>query len=581
MAVRETAQAAREMWRKMARGVGIVALVFSLVVGVLLVVDGLQGGQTASVLSPVLAQVQARARVAATDREAVAMARDMDRLARHAYFSHVAFRRTGIWLLVVGVLVSLGCWHLAVRWGCPIENPRLFTGDDARGRNAGMRWALLLTGAGGLLVLAVWAISQPLTKPTGSRAGDVPGGMVAGGATNGAGVPAGDVSARTVPGACTSQWCVFRGPRLGVAWMTNAPVAWDGARGVGVRWRVPLEKPGVSSPVLWGETLFLTEADDQRREVLAFDTQSGLARWRRTVVDGGRGVDLPQTTADTGLAAASPACDATAVYAVFGSGDLVAYSHAGTLLWQCYLRRPANDYGHASSLWVEDGLVCVQYDQKEESRLLVVAAANGKVVWEKARSRGPSWSSPVGLTANGSRLLVLNGHGQLDAYDLRNGQERWSVEGVTGEVAPSPAWWNGRLLVANAYARLVCYPLSAIATPAWEYTEVLPDVASPVADNGLVFLATSDGRLVCVDVADGKAVWSHEYANGFYASPIVCGTRVYALDREGIMRVVAAERTFREIASCPLGESADATPAFADGQIYIRTKKALWGLGAK
>jgi outer membrane protein assembly factor BamB len=558
------------MWRQMARGVGCVALIFTLVVGVLLTLDGVRGSQQASIYAPDVTRVQAQARSAAAEQELVLTARALDQAARHAYFSHVAFRRTGIMLLVAGLLVTLGCWHLAGRWGRTLVNPRDFPVVDVLQRRREARRILLLAGVGGVVVLLAWALTRHAYAPAGAVAPGVTASRAAE-----AGVASGGA------GALTSQWCVFRGPRLGVAWMTNLPVAWDGGRHQGVLWRRLLDRPGMSSPVLWEGTIFLTAADETQREVIALEAATGQVRWRRTVADGGDGAELPRTSADTGLAAPTPACDAAAVYAVFGSGDLVALRHDGSLRWQQFLRRPVNDYGHASSLWIEPGRVCVQYDQKEEGRVLVVAAEDGRIVWEKERTRGPSWSSPVALTEGNRRLLLLNGHGQLEAYDLQSGAARWSVEGVTGEVAPSPAAWQGRVLVANAYARLVCYNLSAMGTPVWEYADALPDVASPVADQGLVFLASSDGRLVCLDATDGRALWTHEYAHGFYASPIVAGGRLYALDREGNMRIVAVERAFRELATCALGEAADATPAFAEGRIYIRTRTALWCLGAR
>ncbi|MEI6212452.1 MAG: PQQ-binding-like beta-propeller repeat protein, partial [bacterium] len=314
--------------------------------------------------------------------------------------------------------------------------------------------------------------------------------------------------------------------------------------------------------------LFLTVADEQARAVVAYDAHTGRELWRQVVADGGTGEDLPKTTDDTGLGASTPACDENGVYAVFGTGDLVAYTQDGKRMWQVYLRRPNNSYGHASSLWVQESKVYVQYDQADGGRMLAIDARSGSTVWEQPRIKEPVWCSPmVVASVDGKPLLLALGRDTVDAYDAVAGKACWSVDGVSGEVAPSPAYWSGRVLVANAGARMVCYELTAKPEKKWEYKDELPDVASPVAAGGLVFLASSSGPLVCLDATDGRELWKHEYATGFYASPIVAGNRVYALDRDGVMRIVALERTFREIASCPLGEAADATPAFADGRI--------------
>lgn len=375
-------------------------------------------------------------------------------------------------------------------------------------------------------------------------------------------------------------WSCFRGPLGGVAALRQAPVAWDGRTGAGVVWKTALAVPGLSSPVVWNDRVYLTEADEKARAVLGFDARDGRQVWRQGVADGGAGEALPETTSDTGLGAPSPACDASGVYAVFGTGDLAAFGRDGQRRWQVYLRRPAKPYGHASSLWAGNGLVCVQYDQEEDGRLLALDAANGRTVWEVPRGQGPSWSSPLVLPGSDGRpMLLVNGKGVADAYDLAKGTALWEVEGVTGDVAPSSASGDGRIYLVNGGSRLVCYTLAPAPVKAWEYADILPDVASPVAAQGLLFMATSSGGLVCLDAATGKELWHRDYEAGFYASPVVCGAALYALDRAGTMRVVAVERTFREIAACMLGEESDATPAFAGGRIYVRTKKRLWCLG--
>jgi outer membrane protein assembly factor BamB len=578
MTTTETNSARIDLWRRTARGVAGVALVFGLVVGVLLATDWMRAGQAKTVRSDALDQLQANARQSPDDASAVALAREEDVVARHAYFSSVAFRNTGIWMLIAGLLVMVACLHLAAQLGRRIEDPRRFPAADQARADRAARLALLLAGAGGLLLLAVWGF--------GGLSAMSPHPLVAAGSAAQPLMATGNVSAASLPivtNAAAGQWSCFRGPRSGVATGTNAPTVWDGKTGAGVLWRVALAKPGLSSPVLWGGKVFLTVADDSTREVVAYDAATGVELWRQEVKDGGNGDALPQTSADTGLGASTAACDESGVYAVFGTGDLAAYSHEGKLRWQVYLHRPANSYGHASSLVVAGGMVCVQYDQKEDGRVLAVDAKSGQTLWEQKRTQGEVWSSPIVMAGvDGKPVLVLNGKGLLTAYDLFTGKELWGVAGVEGdEITPSPACWNGRVLVAMAGARMVCYELAAKPVKAWEYTEVLPDVASPVAAEGLVFLATGSGQIACVDAMDGTELWKHEFSTGFYASLIFCGDRVYALDREGAMRIFAAERKFREIASCALGEAADATPAFADGRIYIRTKTALWCLGNK
>lgn len=552
----------QDLLRRCARDIGLVALAFSLLVAVVLSVHCRSGGQLETVRSAELAAIMTAARQASAPAEATALAVRMDRLARHACFDSVGFRQTGIVMLIVGLLVGAGCLHLAWRLGRWIEDPRRGPVPDAPRSDRRVRLALLLLAgilAGGACIfrLAAGPADRPAAHPS-----EKPG-------------------IRLPSGGQGLTWACFRGPAAGVAAETNMPIAWDGRQDRGVRWKAALSKPGWSSPVLAAGHVYVTEADEAERAVQAFDAGTGTRLWRHAVMDGGGGDAMPATFMDTGLAAPTAACDGDGVYAVFATGDLVAFSHGGVKRWQVYLRRPDNPYGHASSLWVGGGLVCVQYDQRKNGRLLAIDAATGKTRWEKPRTLGAAWSSPIVFEAAGRRMLVVNGNEAIEAFDVETGESVWQVEGVKGEVAPSPATWNGRLYAANDSSRLVCYDARSNGTPSmvWQYDEVLPDVASPVAAGGLLFLATSRGQIACLDAVTGKEQWRHEYATGCYASPIVCGDRLYALDRDGTMRILAANRTFREIASCPTGEAADATPAFGDGCIFIRSQHRLWCVG--
>ena len=176
------------------------------------------------------------------------------------------------------------------------------------------------------------------------------------------------------------HWNVFRGPACGVSPWTNAPAAWDGASGRGVLWQTPLRMTGVSSPVLWGKRLYITEGDEKERAVLAFDAGNGRLLWRRLVADGGQGTPLPAVS-DYGLAMPTPACDSNGVYALFGTGDLAAFSPDGKLMWRLFLGRPTIGYGFASSPVVVSNLVVVQFDHHAAGRVLALETTTGKIMY--------------------------------------------------------------------------------------------------------------------------------------------------------------------------------------------------------
>jgi outer membrane protein assembly factor BamB len=164
--------------------------------------------------------------------------------------------------------------------------------------------------------------------------------------------------------------------------------------------------------------------------------------------------------------------------------------------------------------------------------------------------------------------------------ELATGKKLWQVEAVDGEVAPSPAWEGDVWLAANCYSRMAAFKLPPQGEPKliWQWDEGnLPDVASPVIADGLVYLVTDAGEVLCHDLADGKQLWRKEFADGFYASPVAADGKVYVVDRmKGVFRVYAAGREGKELAANPMGDAVSATPAFANGRIYVRGHKNLW-----
>jgi len=375
-----------------------------------------------------------------------------------------------------------------------------------------------------------------------------------------------------------AQWNYFRGPYAGVSPFNNAPISWDGHSGRGVIWKAPLPMAGVGSPVVWKGQVFVTCADNKERLVLALDAANGKELWRQSVPDGGDRAPLPAVSG-SGLALPTPACDQNGVYALFGTGDLAAFSHDGKPLWQKFLGRPAIGYGFASSPCLGAGLLLVQFDTFENGRVLAIKTSNGERKWEHERLRGASWASPlVAPGPDGKLLFLLNASGSLTAFDTA-GEVVWDVDGVTGEVAPSPAYWNGRVYAVNLGSFLLCRPLAGNSI-AWRYAGSLSDASSPVATNGLVFMATANGQLVCLDGQNGQELWTRSN-HRCYASLAASGGRIYSLGRDGVMEIVAAERAYKLIATCSLGEDTDATPAYDDGRIYMRGLKHLWCLGEK
>ncbi|HEX3999941.1 MAG TPA: PQQ-binding-like beta-propeller repeat protein [Pirellulales bacterium] len=391
--------------------------------------------------------------------------------------------------------------------------------------------------------------------------------------------PASVVPAAPPTKAAGSDWSCFRGPRCGVSSWNNAPLDWDGSTARGVVWKTPLATSCTSSPVVWRNHIYITEANHDERAVVAFDTENGRQLWRQVVPDGGGGEALP-SVADSALALPTPACDADGVCALFGTGDLACFSHDGKLRWKNFLQRPVIGYGHASSPAIWNKMVFIQLDWQENGKVLCLDGTSGKTIWERQRSRGASWSSPIVIPeADGSPIWVANANGSITGFD-KKGQVVWDLDGVTGQVAPSPTWADNRLYLLNVGSSLMCYGGATNPKLLWQYKKGLSETSSPLVTHGLLFMAVTPGSLVCLDATTGEQQWKQR-APGAYASLVGSGDRVYCMGRDGTTLVVAAERTFRQIALCELSDGADATPAMADGRMFIRSNHFLWCLGTK
>ncbi|MDH3245133.1 MAG: PQQ-binding-like beta-propeller repeat protein [Saprospiraceae bacterium] len=378
------------------------------------------------------------------------------------------------------------------------------------------------------------------------------------------------------------QHGTFRGPLArGVSYHKNIPVVWKPADGTNIIWKTPLPKNGNNSPVIWGDRLFLAGADGGGKIIYCYNRHSGTLLWEKVVNNiPGSPAQSPKVTDDTGLSAPTLTTDGLSVYAIFATGDIISLDLSGKEVWSRNLGVPDNHYGHSSSLvsWKEK--LFVQYDTNLGGKVMALDCRTGQTIWETEREVKISWSSPI-LASVGDKLqLVLASDPLVAAYDLDSGKELWSVDCMMGEVGPAPAWGSGLVFAANEYAKLVAIrPGTNAAAIVWESNEYLPEVASPVVADGLLFIGTSYGVLAAYDAQSGEKQWEHECSSGFYASPMVADGKLYALDREGVMHIFKVDKEKNLIGEPELGEETVTTPAFAPGRIYIRGEKNLYCIG--
>lgn len=398
-------------------------------------------------------------------------------------------------------------------------------------------------------------------------------------------------------------WPQWRGPTGdSVAPGGDLPLQWG--KSENILWKVALPGWATSTPAVWKDAVFVTSQEDDRLLLLRLDRDTGKIVWRREV---GKGTPRREGPLGHGrfhnehnMATPSPVTDGERVCVHYGNGDLACYDFAGKKLWSHNLTERFGPYtiwwGHANSpTLVGDLLVsaCMQ-DPKDGGKSYLVAhdKRTGKERWAVARDTGAkeewadSYTTPLLHRANGRDELIVLGGNVLDAYDPATGKQLWRSGVFKGNrVIPGPTAADGVVYAVQGMRG----PLFAIKTGGqgdvtdsrllWKYTGGTPDSASPVVANGLVFLATNPGAAICLDAKTGQELWKERLSEGFRATPLVAGNRVYFVGKDGRTTVVEASREFKRLASSDLGEEIIASPAVAGGDLYIRTKEHLYCIG--
>jgi len=543
--------------------------------------------------------------------------RNLDLLARKAFFTGNWQIRTGSFLLLFGGILFAGLLRIYHDMKAKIGAPLITGGTTQITRLLSQRWILI---AGGLLLGSAMVasflttdylkmyretgrVAQVTQAPevrtveveTGDQETKRPGDQETRDQETRDQETKGPGEQRQEAGGVVSKDSIFTPPvaRLqsssarhpsfrghwaqGISEAVNLPVDWDGPSGRNIKWKVALEKPGYNSPVIWNNRLFIAGADAQSRIIFCYDRNTGSLLWRHEAsgIPGSPAVP-PRVSSDTGLAAPSVATDGKRVFAIFATGDLVATDIDGNRLWAKNLGVPNNHYGHSSSLLVWQDRLIVQFDTNSSGRLMALNVNTGEPVWDHPRKTTVSWASPMLAELDGRLQIITVTSPTVYGNDFENGSELWSLECLAGEVGASAAVFDGLVYAANEYARLVAIRPGPAPEIVWESDEYLPEAASPVAGSGLLFIATSYGMFVCYDAKTGEKYWEEEYGQGFYGSPMIAEGKVYLMDRGGTMHIFSLNRTKSNLGNPVLGEKSVVTPAFADGAIYLKGEKSLF-----
>jgi len=412
--------------------------------------------------------------------------------------------------------------------------------------------------------------------------------VLAAAATAGAALFAADtVSMIEVEGEAAKYWTRWRGPSgQGIVKAGKYTDKWSATEGV--KWKVAVPGRGHSSPIVWGNQIFLTTAheDGTKMSMLAFQRSDGKLLWETFVPAQGREHIYPKNS----HASATAVTDGKLVYASFGTHGLMAVDFKGKMAWHTPIGTLNNYHGSAGSpILYKDRLYLYQDHRGTESTKSFVAAYDkntGKQVWKTDRVETTGWGTPVVIRAGNRDELIVSSQRKVYAYDPDTGKELWTVGGLTFEVIPTPVVPDGLVICSSGRQG----PTIAIrpggsgdvtATHvAWTSPKGSPFVPSGVVVDGVLYLVNDlQSVLTAHDVKTGQVLYQGRLGEarkeGFSASPIAHAGKVFFTNDDGETFVLQAGREFKLLHVNQLGEQTLASPALVDGRWYFRTASSL------
>ena len=421
---------------------------------------------------------------------------------------------------------------------------------------------------------------------------------------------------QTALGQDGSAWPGWRGPlATGEAPAADPPIRWSESENI--RWKIELPGHGSGTPLVWNDRVFVTTAlsvgaseggggffqglkrrfmgtvgadEIHQYVILAIDRRDGQVVWQQVARE-----EAPHESRHrTGSwAAPSPVTDGDVLCAFFGSRGLYCYDMHGQLLWD----RDFGDmhirmgFGEGASPALHDDTIVVVWDHEGQSFIAAHDKRTGEERWRSDRDEITSWATPLIVEHDGRAQVVTSGTNRVRSYDLETGALVWNGPGATLNAIPSPVSADGVVYLTSGYRSNELYAVDLDAARGditdtdavvWSRDKDTPYVPSPLLHDDVLYLVKSNsGILSAYDVGTGNAHYGPTRLPGVrsvYASPVAASGRIYIVGREGNTSVVAAGTTFEVLASNQLEDGFDASPAVADGEIYLRGKRYLYSI---
>jgi len=415
-----------------------------------------------------------------------------------------------------------------------------------------------------------------------------------------------------------TYWHHWRGPNTdGSAPRADPPLKWDAT--TNIKWKVAIPGKGSSTPVVWGDHVFVLTALETDRVateselpkpdprfkmkplppknfykfiVLCFDRETGKKRWERVAAERVPHEGHHETHS---YAAGSPTTDGKLLYASFGSFGTYCYDLDGNLKWSRDLGplHTRLGWGEAVTPVIAGNSLLMNYDQEAESALYCLDSATGKDRWVAKRDEKTSWNTPLVVNHNGKTQVITSGTTRIRSHDLADGKVIWECGGMTVNPIPSAVKYGDSVICMSGYtgAMAVSVPLTSTGDLGdngkvnWRYSSGTPYVPSPaLVGDRLYFTAVNSALLTVLDAATGKPVYEKErlpQAKSFYGSPISAAGRVYLTDQAGTTVVLRAGDSFEVLAINKLDDKIDASPVAVGKQLFLRSHSALYRIAEK
>lgn len=425
--------------------------------------------------------------------------------------------------------------------------------------------------------------------------------------------------------AQAQNWPSFRGPNAsGVADGTKPPTTWNAEKSQNILWKVRVPGLSHSSPVVWGNQVFVITAissdtkasfnvkdrgidlanDDVKHtwRIYCLDKQTGQIIWDKTAYEG---VPRAKRHLKATQANSTPATDGKYVVALFGSEGLDCYDLKGKLLWKKDLGilnpglwdDPTSSWGHASSPVIYRDLVMVQADGHKQSFIAAFNLKDGKQVWRVERGEITSWTTPTIHEAQGRTELIANGGRYIRGYDPLTGAELWRFSDNNTEVKmQAPLIAQGLIYITGGYPpgrSMWVFRPGAVGDIslkpgqetndfiAWRSAKGSPYTPTPIIYQTLFYTCADNGVLTAYDARTGERVYQERLPSSFSASPIAADGKLYLASEDGDVFVVKAGRKFELLATNPMGQPLMATPAISDGLLIVRSEGYVYAVGER